>query len=272
LASSSFYILTIDELYAALDEYGKVNIAVILQDGTEFVFPFYFKTTYTTTPAVSSSTIDSVLFSDAGSASVTFSYSYSRAEQILYEIIDQSGNIIDSLYTRTSYSTSTDSQTVTVDNLNVSKTSSISVRITATSLSASSGVETIRKAILTSSSHSFPLRLSAEEPAIVKFYSDLALTTAADKLKKGQKLYAKLQLKDINGSIVNTVDYPKYIQVDSASLTFGIAGFFDVNAEVNGVTFSKVSDYVYSLLISADTDFSENEITVNVNYIPLYQI
>jgi hypothetical protein len=272
LASSSFYILTIDELYAALDEYGKVNIAVILQDGTEFVFPFYFKTTYTTTPAVSSSTIDSVLFSDAGSASVTFSYSYSRAEQILYEIIDQSGNIIDSLYTRTSYSTSTDSQTVAVDNLNVSKTSSISVRITATSLSASSGVETIRKAILTSSSYSFPLRLSAEEPAIVKFYSDLALTTAADKLKKGQKLYAKLQLKDINGSIVNTVDYPKYIQVDSASLTFGIAGFFDVNAEVNGVTFSKVSDYVYSLLISADTDFSENEITVNVNYIPLYQI
>jgi len=272
LASSSFYILTIDELYAALDEYGKVNIAVILQDGTEFIFPFYFKTTYTTTPAVSSSTIDSVLFSDAGSASVTFSYSYSGAEQILYEIIDQSGNIIDSLYTRTSYSTSTDSQTVTVDNLNVSKASSISIRITATSLSASSGVETIRKATLTSSSYSFPLRLSAEEPAIVKFYSDLALTTAADKLKKGQKLYAKLQLKDINGSIVNTIDYPKYIQVDPASLTFGVAGFFDVNAEVNGVTFSKVSDYVYSLLISADTDFSENEITVNVNYIPLYQI
>ena len=272
LPSSNYFILTLEELYAALDENGKINVVVIFQDGTEFVFPFTFKTTYTTNPTASAATINSVLLQDASSASVTFSYSYTLADKILYEIKNQNGNVLDSLYLTTTYSASSATETITVDYLPISEVSSITIKITAFSLSSSSGIETIRTATVTTSSYSFPLRLSAEEPAIVKFYSDLALTTAADKLKKGQKLYAKLQLKDINGSIVNTVDYPKYIQVDPASLTFGIAGFFDVNAEVNGVTFSKVSDYVYSLLISADTDFFENEITVNVNYIPLYQI
>lgn len=272
LASADYFILTLDELYAALDQDGKINIAVILQDGTEFIFPFYFKTTYTTTPTVSSVTIDSVLFQDSSTASVTFSCSYSLTDKIQYEIKDQSGNTLDSLYITTPYSASSASQTITVDYLPISKTSSITIKITAFSLSASAGIETVRSATLTSSSYSFPLRLSSEEPAVVKFYSDLALTTVADKLKKGEKLYAKLQLKDINNTIINTADYYKYIQVDPTSLTFGVAGFLDVNAEVNGVTFSKVSDYVYSLLISADTSFSENEITVNVNYIPLYQI
>lgn len=272
LPSSNFYILTIDELYAALDENGKTNVTIILKDGTEFIFPFYFKTTYTTTPTVPSVTIDSVLFADASSASVTFSYSYSQAEKIFYEIINETGKVIDSLSIKTSYSTSSQSETITVDYLNVSQSSSITVRVTASSLSASSGVETIKKTTLTSSSYVFPLRLYGSEPAIVKFYSDSALTAVADKLKKGQKLYAKLQLKDINGSIVSPVDYYKYIQVDSSSLTFEIAGFSDTNTEANGVTFSKVNYYVYSLVLSADTDFSENEITVNVNYIPLYQI
>ena len=272
LLSSNFYILTIDELYAALDEKGKTNITIFLKDGTEFIFPFYFKTIYATTPAVSSVTINSVLFSDATSASVTFSYSYSQAEQILYEIINQNGTIIDSLSTKTNYSTSAESETITVYSLNVSQVTSITIRVTASSLSASSGVETITKGALTSSSYTFPLRLYQDNPAVVKFYSDLALTTPAGKLKKGQKIYAKLELKNIDGSIVNPVDYYKYIQVDINSLTFEIDGFTNINNQVNGVTFSRVDSHVYSLIVSADTDFSENEITVNANYTSLYQI
>ena len=272
IASSDYYILTLDQLYEALDEEGKANITVILQDGTEFVFPFYFKKTYTTTPTVSSATIDSVLLGDSSYASVTFSFSYSQAQQVLYEIKNQNGVTLDSLSIKTVYSTSTESQTVTIDSLSITQASSITVKITATSLAASAGVETIRSATLSSSAYTFPLRLSLEEPAVVKFYSDLALTTTAENIKKGQKVYAKLQLKDLDGSIINTANYLNYIQTDSTSLTFGIAGFSNVNAEVNGVTFSKVSDYVYSILISADTSFPENEVTVNVNYIPLYQI
>jgi hypothetical protein len=272
LVSSDFYILTIDELYAALDEKGETNITIVLKDGTEFIFPFYFKTTYTTTPTVSSVTIGSVVFSDASSASVTFSYSYSQAEKILYEIINQSGTVIDSLSTKTDYSTSAESKTITVDYLTVSEASSITIRVTASSLSASSGVETIMTATLTSSSYTFPLRLNNDDPAVVKFYNDLALTTLAEKLKKGQKIYAKLQLKNTGGSVINPADYYKYIQVDPNSLTFEIAGFSDINTLANGVTFSRVNSHVYSLIVSADTDFSENEITVNVNYIPLYQI
>ena len=68
------------------------------------------------------------------------------------------------------------------------------------------------------------------------------------------------------------MDYYKYIQVDPNSLTFEIDGFSNINNQVNGVTFSRVDSHVYSLIVSADTDFSENEITVNVNYTSLYQI
>ena len=68
------------------------------------------------------------------------------------------------------------------------------------------------------------------------------------------------------------MDYYKYIQVDINSLTFEIDGFTNINNQVNGVTFSRVDSHVYSLIVSADTDFSENEITVNANYTSLYQI
>jgi len=272
MASGDYYTLTVDQLFATLDESGKANVSVILPDGTEFIFPFTFKNTYTTTPSVSSVTIDSVTFLDANLASLSFSYTYSQAEKILYEVKNQNGDTINSSTVNVQYSASSASETVTVDSLSVSNASSITVSVTASSLSATSGIETIKSSTLSTSSYSFPLRLSLEDPASIKFYNDLSLTSVADKLKRGQKLYAKLQLKDINGSIINTVDYPKYIQVDPTSLTFSIAGFLDVNEEVNGVIFSKETDYVYSIILSADSSFSENEITVNANYIPLYQL
>lgn len=272
MASGDYYTLTVDQLFATLDESGKANVSVVLPDGTEFVFPFTFKNTYTTTPSISSVTIDSVTFLDANLASLSFSYAYSQAEKILYEVKNQNGDTINSSTVNVQYSASSASETVTVDSLSVSNASSITVSVTASSLSATSGIETIKSSTLSTSSYSFPLRLSLEDPASIKFYNDLSLTSVADKLKRGQKLYAKLQLKDINGSIINTVDYPKYIQVDPTSLTFSIAGFLDVNEEVNGVIFSKETDYVYSIILSADSSFSENEITVNANYIPLYQL
>lgn len=270
IPDGNYYTISKEDLLLGLGSDKKVNLTALLTDGTEFTFPFYFKEYVTTTPTVSNVSIISKEYSDLDSINLTFSFDYSNSTDVLIEVINDQSDVIYSSVQLLDYSTSSNSSTITTEYFSLVNSKSISVKVTTRSLYASSGNETIRTASSSSSVYVLPLRLSLENPAAVKFYSDSSLTTEISNFKKEQTIYAHLILKAIDDSTINVSDYSKYISLDPEALFFSFESYLNPNEELKGVTFNKINNFTYSLNISPDSDFNENDVTINVNYTPIY--
>jgi len=249
------------------------NISAFLPDGTEYAFPFNFITSYATTPTVSSVVISNFIIPSIAVASFSFSYSFANATDMFYEILDQNNKVLFKNYKTLTYSTSSASDSIDIEYINIDGVTSLTVRVTTRSLSVSSGVEDIKTATSSSSAYNLPLRLSLNNPAAIKFYSDSGLTNEITNVgfKKGQEIYIKFLLYDLSGSEVNVSDYYKYIVLEP-SPTFYILGYTNPDTELSGVTLRKIVDYYkYSILILPSSSFNENQLIMEVEYQPTYR-
>lgn len=271
IKSGEYQGLSKEELFKQLDSKNNIDIKTILEDGTEFVFPFTFKTYYLTNPTVSNVSINKVTLSNSSLAFLVFSYDYSLSDGVSYEILDQDQNEIFTTFESLEYSSNTNSKTYTVEVLNIENLSSITVKVTTQVLFQTGGIETIKTATASSSSYSLPQRLNSLEPATIKFYSDAALTSEITEFRRAQKIYAKLILKDISNNEISTSSYGQYIVFNDLTPSFKIIGFENTVIQDLGVRFSKINAYTYSLFINPSAEYEKNSIGILVDYTPIIQ-
>jgi hypothetical protein len=271
VSSGSNVTFSKQDLFSALSKDGQINISSILPDGTEFNAPFVFKDSYNLAPVLANVQINKVILNNAEEATLTFSFDYQYSEAIRYEILNQNDAVIYSEPLKIEFSSSIISYSIQTDIVQIENIDSLKVRVTLKNTSNTSGVESNNTAVSTSSVYLLPLRLPRENASSVRFFSDSALATETFSMTKNKTIYVKLQLFDKNGTEINESDYFKYINTDPNSLQFTFGNPENLNDYQRGITFNRVSSYVYSLFISSDTSFKKNDASIKVKYTPIYE-
>lgn len=266
ISSSGTLALTRDQLFALLVN-DKLTFNLILDDSLIFTIPFTIKNYSTFSPICSAVSIVKVQVNNKADAKVTFDVDFQYSDRLEYSVIDNSGTILYSSYRIIGYTTTSDQKEITTGSFNVGESTSIYIQVTAKNIN-STGAE--RTNSFSSSTYTLPLKLNLETPAEVLFYSDSGLTTQITEFSKNQTIYAKLVLRDINGNTISTGNYDLYIHKNSVN--FEIVESNDTNIDLaTGVTFTEISDYVYSLVLSPNTSFDDEFADIRVTFAAFYE-
>jgi len=269
------------ELFNRADINGNINLTVWLDNKIPFIIPFQFLNFSTNAPQIVS--VNSPIISGESKVSASFSFSYRYADLVSYSILDQDDSVVYGpvILPKKSYSQlfslfssgSTASQTVATDIFDIQPgTTSLKVAVTAGNLTSTFPFD-LQSVSLQSSATSLPQQLNRQTPAEVKFYSDQAMSpgTEVTYISRGVTYYAFLQLKDVNGADILPANYGSYISTNP-SPEFKAIESQDLNEDLNGVSVTKINDYLYSFKISPSSPFNDSAFVLDITYSPIIAI
>jgi hypothetical protein len=119
---------------------------------------------------------------------------------------------------------------------------------------------------ISSPTYYLPLKIGEAE---VVLYSDSGLTNELTEIVKGQEFRAFLQIKDINGTIVSSGNYPSYIAAGYQPEIFILESEGDTNNDLEGVTSSRVDNYTFKFTINNGSKFDDTAAVFQAQYIPV---
>ena len=122
-----------------------------------------------------------------------------------------------------------------------------------------------------SSFSAIPQKLNRETPAQVLFYSDQAMNNTVQKINKDVLYYAFLQLYDVAGSAISSSNYGNYISTNPPPRFIGVESN-DANIDLQGVTLTRVNDYLYSFKIPSNSSFNDDAFVLDVSYLPIIDL
>jgi hypothetical protein len=207
--------------------------------------------------------------------SIGFTLSYTYADEIQYSVIDQDGNILNQIVIRERFRDiesyfllgTTRQRTIQVNNLILNE-SVTSLRVSATASNLYSAADPTRREDTEISSPTYYLPLKIGEAEVV-LYSDSGLTNELTEIVKGQEFRAFLQIKDINGTIVSSGNYPSYIAAGYQPEIFILESEGDTNNDLEGVTSSRVDNYTFKFTINNGSKFDDTAAVFQAQYIPV---
>ena len=258
---------------------GSVNITFSLDGRIQYVLPFKFKNFSSNSPACDPiSAPDIVLRNTEASAEFSFSYRYS--DIVLYSILDNNSNVlygpiqIIEPYSASlvSYFTSgtTKSRSIKVSNFPVLD-NSISIKIRVTVKNTNSSREEVEVTVDSSTFTDIPQKLSRTTPAEILFYSDQAMSNPVETINKNIVYYAFFQLYDVDNVAINTANYGNYISTNPPP-RFVLVESTDNNIDLEGVTLTRINDYLYSFKIPVDGPFNDEAFVLDVLYLPIIDL
>lgn len=263
-------------LFSAASSNGTVNLTLWLDNKNPFVIPFKFISYSTNAPAINS--VSTPVIAGGSTATATFNFSYEYADLIKYSIIDQTGADVypevalpkksyPDLYNLFSLG-STASQSVTTDQFIIPSTSnSLKVRVFASNLNSSFELQTVS---LDSSVRTIPKKLNKDNPATIKFYSSYP-SQEVSYINKDVEYYVFLQLNDADGNEILEADYPNYISVNPPP-EFKAVESEDQELDLQGVSVTRINDYLYSFKISSYSSFNDSSFVIDITYSPIIDL
>jgi hypothetical protein len=270
-----------NELFNRADINGRINLTVWLDNKIPFIIPFQFLNFSTNAPQIVS--VNSPIISGESKVSASFSFSYRYADLVSYSILDQDNSVVYGpvILPKKSYSQlfslfssgSTASEAITTDIFDIQPgTTSLKVAVTAGNLTSTFPFD-LQSVSLQSSATSLPQQLNRQTPAEVKFYSDQAMSpgTEATYISRGVTYYAFLQLKDVNGNDIDPINYGNYISINPPP-EFKAVESQDLNEDLNGVSVTRINDYLYSFKISPSSPFNDSAFVLDITYSPIIAI
>jgi hypothetical protein len=284
LTSAASIKIKKSELFSRLTSAGKINLTLWLNNEIPFVLPFTIKNYTTSSPAISSVSTPSVIFSTSSRVEISSSVSYTYADSVEYSVLDQNSSILlgPIKLGRSSYAdllskfTSGSSFSKSIDSkvFSLKGATSISINAKASVIKGSGSPISFTEEIvsLDSASFSMPKKLNEKTPAKIKFYSDQAMSTEVSFISKGVTYYAFLQLIDFDGTEVLVGDYADYISTNPAPKFAPIdiiESDQDINNDLIGVSVTRINDYLYSFIISAQSGFDDSSFVLGVTYSPI---
>ena len=99
----------------------------------------------------------------------------------------------------------------------------------------------------------------------------MGLGTEVTYISRGVTYYAFLQLKDVNGTDILPANYGNYISTNP-SPEFKAIESQDLNEDLNGVSVTKINDYLYSFKISPSSPFNDSAFVLDITYSPIIAI
>lgn len=265
-----------NSLFSAASPNGTVNLTLWLDNKNPFVIPFKFISYSTNAPAINS--VSTPVIAGGSTATATFNFSYEYADLIKYSIIDQDGIDVypevtlpkkpyPDLY-NLFFLGSTVSQSVTTDQFVIPSTSnSLKVRVFASNLNSSFELQTVS---LDSSVRTIPKKLNKDNPATIKFYSSYP-SQEVSYINKDVEYYVFLQLNDADGNEILEADYPNYISVNPPP-EFKAVESEDQELDLQGVSVTKINDYLYSFKISSFSSFNDSSFVIDITYSPIIDL
>lgn len=265
------------ELFSRADINGNIPLTLWLDNQIDFVIPFRFLNFSTNAPQITS--VSTPVLAGGSKASVSFNFVYKYADSLSYTILDNDGLIIygpveikrkeyPELYDLFSSGSSV-SQSIKTDSFDIPPSStSLKVRVVAANINSSF---TSQEVSLDSSFKSIPKRLNKETPAVVNFYSDEAMTVQVNYISRAVTYYAFLQLKDVDGNDVPVANYSNYISTNP-SPEFVAVESQDQNLDLQGVSVTKISDYLYSFKIDTRSSFNDDAFVLDITYSPIIDL
>ena len=270
------------ELFKRADINGKINLTVWLDNKIPFKIPFQFLNFSTTAPDVTS--VSAPKITGASKIRAFFNFQYTRADLVSYSILDQDDFPVYGPVTlpKKSYaelytlfdSGSTVSENITTDEFEIQPSvTSLKVEVTASNLKSTAPFDP-QSDSLQSSITSLPQQLNSQTPAQVKFYYDELMSVEnTTYISRGVTYYAFLQLKDVNGADILPANYGSYISLNP-SPKFEAIESQDANKDIdsNGVSVTKINDYLYSFKISPSSPFNDSAFVLDITYSPIIGI
>ena len=268
------------ELFKRADINGNINLTVWLDNKIPFKIPFQFLNFSTTAPDVTS--VSAPKITGASKIRAFFNFQYTRADLVSYSILDQDDSVVYGPVTlpKKSYtqlydlfsSGSTVSENIKTDEFEIQPSvTSLKVEVTASSLTSTF---VLQSDSLQSSTTSLPQQLNSQTPAQVKFYYDELMSVEnTTYISRGVTYYAFLQLKDVNGADILPANYGSYISLNP-SPKFEAIESQDANIDIdlNGVSVTKINDYLYSFKISPSSPFNDSAFVLDITYSPIIGI
>ena len=146
------------------------------------------------------------------------------------------------------------------------------VKVTAGNLNSSFDLTEVS---LQSSTTSLPQQLNSQTPAQVKFYYDELMSVEnTTYISRGVTYYAFLQLKDVNGADILPANYGSYISLNPPPEFKAVESqeSQDPNEDLNGVSVTKINNYLYSFKISPLSPFNDSAFVLDITYSPIIGI
>ena len=269
-----------NELFKRADINGKINLTVWLDNKIPFKIPFQFLNFSTTPPNVTY--VSAPTITGASKIRAFFNFEYEYADSVTYSILDQDDSVVYGPVTlpKKSYtqlydlfsSGSTVSENIKTDEFEIQPSvTSLKVEVTASSLTSAF---VLQSDSLQSSTTSLPQQLNSQTPAQVKFYYDELMSVEnTTYISRGVTYYAFLQLKDVNGADILPANYGSYISLNP-SPKFEAIESQDANIDIdlNGVSVTKINDYLYSFKISPSSPFNDSAFVLDITYSPIIGI
>ncbi len=258
---------------------GSININFYLDGRIEYSLPFKFKNFSANSPACDPISAPDILLKNT-EASAEFSFDYRYADSITYSLIDNNSSVLygpsvilepysDALANYFINGT-TISRSLKVSNFPVfDNSTSIKVRVTVKNINASR--EDVEVTVDSSPFSAIPQKLNRETPAEILFFSDQAMITAVSTINKDILYYAFLQLYDVGGSAINSVNYGNYISTNPPP-TFVMIESNGDNVDLEGVILNKVNDYLYSFKIPTNSSFNDEAFVIDALYLPIIDL
>jgi hypothetical protein len=258
---------------------GSININFYLDGRIEYSLPFKFKNFSSNSPACDPIPAPDILLKNT-EASAEFSFDYRYADSITYSLIDNNSNILygpsvilepySAALANYFINGTTISRSLKVSNFPVfDNSTSIKVRVTVKNINASR--EDVEVTVDSSSFSAIPQKLNRQTPAEILFFSDQAMTTAVSTINKDILYYAFLQLYDVGGSAINSVNYGNYISTNPPP-TFVMIESNGDNVDLEGVILNKVNDYLYSFKIPTNSSFNDEAFVIDALYLPIIDL
>jgi hypothetical protein len=211
-----------------------------------------------------------------------FNFEYEYADSVTYSILDQDDSVVYGPVTlpKKSYaelyalfdSGSTVSENITTDEFEIQPSvTSLKVKVTASNLKSTVPFDP-QSDSLQSSATSLPQQLNSQTPAEVKFYYDELMSVEnTTYISRGVTYYAFLQLKDVDGNDIDPANYGSYISTNP-SPEFKAVESQDLNEDLNGVSVTRINDYLYSFKISPLSPFNDSAFVLDITYSPIVGI
>jgi hypothetical protein len=270
------------ELFKRADIDGNVKLTLWLDNKIPFIIPFQFLNFSADLPDVAY--VSAPTITGASKIRASFNFEYEYADSVTYSILDQDNSVVYGPVTlpKKSYaelyalfdSGSTVSENITTDEFEIQPSvTSLKVQVTASNLKSTVPFDP-QSDSLQSSATSLPQQLNSQTPAEVKFYYDELMSVEnTTYISRGVLYYAFLQLKDVNGADILPANYGSYISTNPPP-EFKAVESDDKNVDIdlNGVSVTKVNDYLYSFKISPLSPFNDSAFVLDITYSPIIGI
>lgn len=280
LTSAQPLVIKKSTLFNRLNSEGQITFTLWLDKKIPFAFRFVIKNYSTNNPDITTVSTPQIIYGSYTNVRLVFSTSYQYCDLIKYTIKDNNNIVLlgPISLTKENYDTLLDHFT---------NGTTISKSITTPAFIVDGNPNTIKVLVegfnldsdppfnpqsdsLESSPSSFIKRLNILKPAEVLFFNDQAMTSPAEAISKGKAFYAFLQLYDFDGSSISTSNYGQYISTTTAPIFKPIESS-DMNIDLKDVSVTKVTNYLYEILIKQTSGFNDTNFVIDIFYTPVLQ-